>query len=204
VEMSAHVQRRLTSLWGDAPQRHAQDQRPKRAEPIRSAILPRRRIRLLRDPSGNKLACCTVAARLKSIEPRTAMSNTQQRKRLRGGVKRSGLPVRSGLAVWQQFVLMAYIEKHIAESISVRALARFVYASSHCFCRAFKQSFGMPPRRYVVHRRIKRAKTLLACSALSIANTAIALGFRRPSSFSTAFQQVTGMTPNEFRQAHRY
>jgi AraC family transcriptional regulator len=67
---------------------------------------------------------------------------------------------RSGLAAWQQLVVAAYIEKHLAESITVRELARFVYLSSSCFSRRFRQSFGIPPYRYVVQQRIERVKAL--------------------------------------------
>ena len=76
-----------------------------------------------------------------------------------------------------ELVVAAYIEKHIAESITVHALARFVYLTSHCFSRAFKRSFGIPPHRYVIQQRIERGKTLLAGSAWSIAEIALALGF---------------------------
>jgi AraC family transcriptional regulator len=86
---------------------------------------------------------------------------------------------RSGLAAWQQVVVAAYIEKHIGESITVRALARFVCLSSHCFYRAFKRS------------------------AWSITKIGYALGFRQTSSFSATFRQLTGMTPTEFRQTRR-
>jgi AraC-like DNA-binding protein len=203
VEMSAHVEHRSRPLWGDGPKCHGQDQRPDRSEPVPSAVLSRRRIRLLRNPCANKLACSTVAARLNSIEPRTAMSDARQRPRMAARVKRGGLPGSGGLAAWQQVVLMAYIEKDIAKSIGVKALARFVYLSSGGFRRAFKRSFGMPPHRYLVQRRIERAKTLLARSAWSVTSIGVALGFSQTSSFSAAFRQVIGMTPTEFRKAQR-
>ena len=110
---------------------------------------------------------------------------------------------RAGLAAWQQVVVSAYIEKHIADSITVRALARFVYLSSCCFYRAFKRSFGIPPHRYLVQQRIERAKTLLASSAWSITEIGLALGFSQTSSFSAAFRNVTGITPTEYRRAQR-
>lgn len=110
---------------------------------------------------------------------------------------------KSGLAVWQQIVIAAYIEKHIAQSITVGALARFVYLSSNCFRRAFKWSFGVPPRRYLVQQRIERAKALLEASAWPIAEIGLALGFTRASSFSAAFRKITGTTPAEYRLSHQ-
>jgi AraC family transcriptional regulator len=115
----------------------------------------------------------------------------------------SGLRRNNGLAAWQQLVLIAYMEKHIAQSISVRALARFVYLSCDGFRRAFKRSFGMPPRRYLIRLRIERAKTLLAHSAWSVTAIGLALGFSLTSSFSAAFRRVTGISPTEYRQIHR-
>ena len=107
---------------------------------------------------------------------------------------------RAGLAAWQQVVVSAYIEKHIADSITVRALARFVYLSSCCFYRAFKRSFGIPPHRYLVQQRIERAKALLASSAWSITEIGFALGFSQTSSLSAAFRYLTGLTPTEYRR----
>jgi AraC-like DNA-binding protein len=199
VEMSAHVQQRSRSHRGDGPRCRGQDQRLYRSHPVPSAVLPRGHILLLRDPSTDGSASSAVASRLQSIQPCTAVSDAHQRPRIPGRIE----PVRSGLAAWQQVVLVAYIEKHIGESLTIRALARFVYLSSDCFCRGFKKSFGMTPHRYLVQRRIERAKALLARSAWSITSIGLALGFSQTTSFSAAFQRATGMTPTEFRQARR-
>ena len=102
-----------------------------------------------------------------------------------------------------QVVVSAYIEKHIADSITVRALASFVYLSSCCFYRAFKRSFGIPPHRYLAQQRIERAKALLAGSAWSITEIGLALGSSQASSFSAAFRNETGITPTEYRRAQR-
>jgi AraC-like DNA-binding protein len=112
-------------------------------------------------------------------------------------------PAGKGLAAWQQVVVAAYIEKHIAESIRIRALARFVYLSSDCFCRAFKRSFGITPRRYLVQKRIERAKALLAASEWSITDIGLALGFSRRRSFSATFRNVAGLSPTGYRRTQQ-
>ncbi|HTV37999.1 MAG TPA: AraC family transcriptional regulator [Xanthobacteraceae bacterium] len=109
--------------------------------------------------------------------------------------------IRGGLAAWQQRLVVGYIQEHLAEQIALADLAALVELSRYHFCRAFKQSFGVPPHRYHINHRIERAKTLLVNTALSITEMAIALGFSETSSFSTAFREATGAAPTEYRRA---
>jgi AraC family transcriptional regulator len=110
-------------------------------------------------------------------------------------------PARGGLAVWQQRIVANYIDEHLAESVSLAALAKLVNLSSYYFCRAFKQSFGVPPHRYHTLRRIDRAKIMLANPDRSVTETALSLGFSETSSFSAAFRHTTGTTPTAYRRA---
>jgi len=115
-------------------------------------------------------------------------------------VSRRPPPARGSLAVWQQRLVASYIDEHLAEPIPLDALAKLVHLSSYYFCRAFKQSFGIPPHRYHIGRRIERAKTLLAEPACSVTEIALELGFSETSSFSAAFRHMTGITPTEYRR----
>lgn len=165
-------------------------------------VVPRDTGRALPEPCRLATQCEErVVEKLNHVQRPSRSS--RQPPRVPGRARESCVQARSGLAAWQQVVVAAYIEKHIGESITVRALARFVCLSSHCFYRAFKRSFGIPPHRYLVQQRIERAKALLASSAWSITKIGYALGFRQTSSFSATFRQLTGMTPTEFRQARR-
>jgi len=110
-------------------------------------------------------------------------------------------PFRGGLAAWQQRVAAAYIEEHLAEQISLKTLARLVRLSSYHFCRAFKQSFGLPPNRYHTSRRIELAKILLAKPAASVTEVGLTLGFSQTSSFSAAFRRATGLTPTSYHRS---
>jgi len=109
--------------------------------------------------------------------------------------------VRGGLAAWQQRAVVAYIEDHLAEPISLATLAQLARLSSFYFCRAFKQSFGTPPHRYHTSRRIERAKTLLAKPAPSVTDIGFTVGFSQTSSFTAAFRKATGMTPTAYHRS---
>jgi pimeloyl-ACP methyl ester carboxylesterase len=67
---------------------------------------------------------------------------------------------RGGLASWQKRAVVGYIEEHLGEQMSLSKLAAFARLSQHHFCRAFKQSFGVPPHHYQVLRRMDAAKVL--------------------------------------------
>jgi AraC family transcriptional regulator len=111
-------------------------------------------------------------------------------------------PLRGGLPVWQQKRVVEFIEEHLAEDISLIALAEIVDLSVYHFARAFKQSLGAPPHRYLMDRRMDRAKSLLRRPTLSVTQIGIQIGFRETSSFTKAFRKFTGLTPTEYRQ-HR-
>jgi AraC family transcriptional regulator len=121
--------------------------------------------------------------------------------RLNAGTPCAEPQVRGGLAAWQQRTVVAYIEEHLAESISLAALARLVRLSPYYFCRAFKQSFGVPPHRYHSSRRIEHAKTLLAKAAPSVTDIGFTVGFSQTSSFTSAFRKATGLTPTAYHRS---
>jgi AraC family transcriptional regulator len=109
--------------------------------------------------------------------------------------------LRGGLAAWQQRTVTDYIEEHVADPISLSTLAQLARLSPYYFCRAFKQSFGMPPLRYHNSRRIEHAKTLLAKPASSVTDIGLTLGFSETSSFTAAFHRATGLTPTAYRRS---
>jgi AraC family transcriptional regulator len=76
-----------------------------------------------------------------------------------------------------------------------------VQLSPYHFSRAFKQSFGMPPHRYLTSRRIERAKSLLAERKLSVTEIGLDIGFSETSAFTSAFRKVTGETPTNYRRS---
>lgn len=109
--------------------------------------------------------------------------------------------IRGGLAAWQQRIVAAYIEEHLAEQIPLATLALLARLSPYHFSRAFKQSFGVPPHRYHTSRRIEYAKALLAERTQTVTDIGLTLGFSETSSFTTAFRRATGLTPSRYHRS---
>jgi AraC family transcriptional regulator len=107
---------------------------------------------------------------------------------------------KGGLASWQFRKAANYIEENLAQAIPLEALARQVGLSSYHFCRAFKQSLGMPPRRYQCHRRIEHARRLLENPEVSVAEIARIVGYSDTSSFTATFRKILGLTPTAYRR----
>lgn len=121
--------------------------------------------------------------------------------RLNRGAPRVEAHARGGLAAWQQRIVAAYIDEHLSAQIPLATLAGLVRLSPYYFCRAFKQSFGIPPHRYHTSRRIERAKILLAERRHSVTEIGLTLGYSETSSFTAAFRKVTGTTPSSYHRS---
>jgi AraC-like DNA-binding protein len=95
------------------------------------------------------------------------------------------------------------IDRDFAEPLDVPALAREAHASRAHFVRSFKKAFGETPHRYLLRRRIERAKELLRNTPLSVTEVSLAVGFRSLGSFSTAFRQLVGEAPRVYARRWR-
>jgi AraC family transcriptional regulator len=115
-------------------------------------------------------------------------------------ITRSGRFARGGLAGWQERQARDYIQSHLSEEIRIDHLARMVRLSVFHFCRAFKCTFGIPPHKYQLARRVEQAKELLIGSSLPVTSIAFRLGFGGTSQFSTVFRKMTGTTPTSYRR----
>jgi AraC family transcriptional regulator len=109
--------------------------------------------------------------------------------------------VRGGLAPWQIRRVSTYIEEHLVETIRNRELATLVRLSSFHFCRAFRQSFGDSPHRYIVRRRVERAQGLMLTTTVSLAHIAVSCGIADQAYLNKLFRRLVGETPGSWRRA---
>lgn len=97
--------------------------------------------------------------------------------------------------------LAALVEDALDGPIRVQALADAAGLSRSHFSRAFARSFGATAQRYILSRRIARARGLLTDTNLPATCIAAQCGFATPSHLTTAFKAELGLTPTDYRKA---
>ncbi|CAL80256.1 putative transcriptional regulator, AraC family [Bradyrhizobium sp. ORS 278] len=96
--------------------------------------------------------------------------------------------------------LVDYFDSRLGESLSVADLAAFLDLSVPHLTELFRRGLGSSPYRWMMQRRIERARALLAERDHSITDIALALGFASSQHFATAFRKACGLTPSEYRK----
>jgi AraC family transcriptional regulator len=104
------------------------------------------------------------------------------------------------MADWQIKRVLDYMESRLEDDIGLGELAAVAGMRSHYFCRAFRLSLGVPPYRFLINRRIERAKLLLSSTDTSITGIALSLGFANHAHFSTTFRRTVGRSPAAYRK----
>jgi AraC-like DNA-binding protein len=112
-------------------------------------------------------------------------------------------PPRGGLAPGALRRVTEYMDSHLCEELALESLAAHAGLSTSHFARAFKQSVGVPPHRYLLEQRVKKAGDLLKQTQEPLTAIAQSLGFADQSHFSRSFHWLVGLAPSEFRRSHR-
>jgi AraC-like DNA-binding protein len=89
-----------------------------------------------------------------------------------------------------------------ADPLTVADLAREARMSPAHFSRQFRQTFGDPPHRYLVTRRLERAAALLRTTDWPVARVALSVGWESIGSFTSSFGRVFGISPTRYRAGH--
>jgi len=108
---------------------------------------------------------------------------------------------RGGLAPWQRRRAVALMDAHLDGSVRTADLARECCLSTNHFTQAFKTSMGLTPHRWLLARRVDKAKEVLLDPARTLADIALICGFADQSHFTRVFSTLVGCPPGEWRKA---
>src|SRR3954453_2110641 len=107
---------------------------------------------------------------------------------------------RGGLAPWQLRRAKEMLISRLDEPISLAELAPPCKPPPSHFARAFRQTTGQPPHRWLMEQRIEKAKQLLVNTTLSLAQIAQMCGFADQSHFTRVFAQLIQSSPGQWRR----
>jgi AraC-like DNA-binding protein len=105
-----------------------------------------------------------------------------------------GLPREAELAA-----LADRIQIDPGRDFDFQRIAKDLELSYSHFRRLFRQATGLPPHRFFVQCRLRRAAQLLQDEQRRIGEVARSVGFDDPASFSRAFTQFYGLPPRDYR-----
>ena len=96
--------------------------------------------------------------------------------------------------------LIEFVEENLDRDLSLEAMANEIGVSALYLPRAFKSAVGQSPHKYVLSRRIERARELLRNTDLPIVDVALASGFSSQSHLSNWFVRAVGVPPAAYRR----
>lgn len=95
------------------------------------------------------------------------------------------------------------IERRMAERIEVAGLAAEIGVSVGFLVLAFRAAIGTTPHRYLMDRRLARARRELVKGRKSIAVVALECGFADQSHLTRCLHRTLGLTPAKYRRLHQ-
>lgn len=111
---------------------------------------------------------------------------------------------RGGLSASTRRRVLELIDARLDARLSVVALASEAGLSPSHFARAFKESTGRSPHRYLLTQRLERGRRLLAAPGITISEVAARTGFADQAHFTRLFRREFGLTPGAYlRELHR-
>jgi AraC-like DNA-binding protein len=93
-----------------------------------------------------------------------------------------------------------FLDTHLDGNVDLQQVAAVCDLSLSHFARAFRQTYGKPPYRWLIERRIDKARELLMNTRLPLADIAIRCGFGDQSALNRSFKRIHGLAPGMWRR----
>lgn len=101
------------------------------------------------------------------------------------------------------FQVKKVVESNILSHISIEEMAFLCNMSLSTFKRRFARIFRTSPSKWILQRRMERAKEMLQHNGTKPGDIYYQLGYENHSSFTKSFRQTFGVTPGEFRKKQK-
>jgi len=105
------------------------------------------------------------------------------------------MPYREILTPAKLRTLVAFINQNLSSPLRLDDLAAAAALSRAHLARSFRNATGIPLHRYVLHRRLERARSLLSQAGARAQTVAVHCGFADAPHLSKAYRKAYGITP---------
>ena len=96
------------------------------------------------------------------------------------------------------------IDYNYCTTISVERIAEHLSVDPSYFSRRFAQKIGVSPKRYIIKKRIERAKELLCSTDAGVFEIANSVGYEDQFYFYKIFKKYTNLSPSEYRKKNAH
>lgn len=96
--------------------------------------------------------------------------------------------------------VIAFMEQHLHEGLTLADLSRRFGTSPAHFCKVFHKHTGDPPQRYFHRMQMRHACLLLGSSGVTVRHVAAQLGFADAYYFSRLFKKFIGLSPQNYQR----
>lgn len=110
--------------------------------------------------------------------------------------------VRGGMAGSKLRQVITYIEDNLDNNLSLAEIAEVANLSVSHLKVVFRQSMGLSVHKYVIRRRVERARDMLIEGQLPVSQIALATGFSHQSHLARHMRRLLGITPAEIRKRY--
>jgi AraC family transcriptional regulator len=107
------------------------------------------------------------------------------------------------LAPWQARRAKEVLSAHLHGDVRLASVAAECNLSASHFAHAFRRTFGRPPHRWLMERRIDAVKNLLLTTRLSLVEVASRCGFADQSALNRSFKRIAGESPGQWRRSRK-
>lgn len=92
--------------------------------------------------------------------------------------------------------IIDFLDENFMYDLSIEDIASFTGRSLSTFKRDFKKISDLSPEKWLVQRRLQKAKDMLINEKKSVTDVYMEVGFKNFSHFSTAFKKQFGIVPS--------
>ena len=112
-------------------------------------------------------------------------------------------PARGGLAAWQEKLARDMLTADLHADVSISDVAQGCGLSRSYFIKAFRQTMGTTPHRWLLECRVEQAKLMLLQSDAPVSDVARDCGFSDQAHLTRVFASVVGAPPAAWRRQNR-